>query len=93
MEVESEDFNRRWRVWSHDERAAHALPTPTMIERFLEPDLTWKTVAFEPGFLVMPTRGKLGLPSTSFPFDTLCGLADLVPGFLAEDYPDLGSAP
>lgn len=87
VEVESEEFNRRWRVWSRDERAAHALLTPRMIDRFLSDDLTWKSVAFEPGYLVMCSNGKLDLPSTSLPFDTLCDIADLVPAFLAQDYP------
>lgn len=87
VEVESEEFNRRWYVWSRDVRAAHAILTPRMIERFLEPDLTWHTVAFEPGLLFMCANGKLDLPVTPPPFDTLCDIADLVPGFLAQDYP------
>jgi hypothetical protein len=87
VDVESEDFDRRWRVWSRDERAAHALLTPRMIERFLEPDLVLKTITFEPGFLMTCEKGKLDLPDTPLPFDTLCDLADLVPAFLAQDYP------
>jgi hypothetical protein len=87
VEVESEEFNRRWRVWSRDVRAAHAILTPTMIDRFLDDDLTWKTVTFEPGFLIMCADGKLDLPSTPLPLDTLCDIADIVPGFLTQDYP------
>jgi hypothetical protein len=87
VEVESEEFNRRWFVAAENKRAAHALLTPRMIERFLQEDLNWKTVGFEPGLLMTCTRGKLDLPKTMPPFDTLCDIADLVPDFLAQDFP------
>ncbi|MBN2176592.1 MAG: DUF3137 domain-containing protein [Demequinaceae bacterium] len=87
VEVESDEFNRRWFVASRDQRAAHALLSPRMIERFLEYDLNGKTAIFEPGNLIMCDRGRLDLPATPLPFDTLCDLAELVPDFLAQDYP------
>jgi hypothetical protein len=87
VDVESEEFNRRWFVAAEDKRAAHALLTPRMIERFLQDELNWRTVTFEPGLLATCTMRKLDLPRTRPPFDTLCDIADLVPAFLAQDYP------
>jgi hypothetical protein len=88
VEVESDDFNREWKVWTRDKRAAHALLSPRMIERLLERDLAGRTIAFEPGMVFTATAGKLDLPATEQPFDLLCDLADLVPPFLEQDYPE-----
>ncbi|MCJ7832526.1 MAG: DUF3137 domain-containing protein [Actinobacteria bacterium] len=86
VEVESEEFNRLWKVWSRDERAAHAILTPRMIERLLARDAVGQPLAFEPGFLMTYEKGKLDLPSSPIPLDLLGEIADLVPEFLAEDY-------
>lgn len=86
VDVESEEFNRRWHVWSDDSRIAHALLTPRMIERFLKPDLNWQTVNFEPGWLFVCTGLKLDLSITPSVTDVLCDIAELVPAFLEEDH-------
>ncbi|MCJ7832525.1 MAG: DUF3137 domain-containing protein [Actinobacteria bacterium] len=87
VEVESEAFNRRWHVSSHDVRATRAILTPRMIDRLLASDLIWKAVIFEPGFVLVYTDGPSGGWFNESMLDTVCDIADLVPGFLAEDYP------
>ncbi len=86
VEVESEEFNRRWRVWSRDARVAHAILVPTMIDRLLEADAQKVPFVFEPGLLMTYTEGMLNLPRFVSRVDLVCGVADLVPKFLAEDY-------
>jgi hypothetical protein len=86
IEVESEEFNRRWRVWSRDARAASAILVPTMIDRLLKSDAQKVPFVFEPGLLMTYEDGKLNLPRFVSRVDLLCSIADLVPKFLAEDY-------
>lgn len=51
--VESADFNARRRVEATDVRAAHAMLTPTFIERLLAPDAHGFTVTTLPGALMV----------------------------------------
>lgn len=87
VQVESAEFNREWRVWSHDERAAHGLLTPRMIERMLKSDTRGHPWVLEPGKLITTHNKKLDLEWLDARLATLGAIADLVPGFLAEDYP------
>ena len=50
--VESNDFNERWAVKCVDERVAHALFTPPMIERFLRPDIQGHSFIIEGAAIV-----------------------------------------
>ena len=52
LDVESDAFNKKWRIRTLDKRAAHALLTPKMIERLLADDFAGKPFFLEKGFLV-----------------------------------------
>ena len=86
IDVESEDFNRHWRVWSKDQRAAHAILAPNVIQRLLQPDASSRPFVFEPGLLMTYEAGPRDLTVAEERLDRLCDVADLVPKFLADDY-------
>lgn len=87
VQVESAQFNRLWKVWSRDERTAHAVLTPRMIERLLEQDAQSRAYAWEPGVLYAAVPGAMTLAFVDSLVPILGQLADLVPNFLAEDHP------
>jgi len=86
IDVESEDFNRRWRVWTRDPKVAHAILVPTVIDRLLQADAQKVPFVFEPGLLATYADGKLDLVTFVSRVDLLCGIADLIPKYLADDY-------
>jgi hypothetical protein len=87
VRVESAQFNRLWKVWSRDQRAAHAVLTPRMIERLLEQDARSRAYALEPGVLYTAVSGTITFAFVDSLVPILGQIADLVPSFLAEDYP------
>ncbi len=86
LDVESDAFNRMWRVQTDDERAAHALLTPTMIERLMQADFVGEPFFLEKGYLVHFAEG----PRSEYEVDSMLSLCsnflDLIPAFVREDY-------
>jgi hypothetical protein len=86
LSVESNAFNQMWRVRAVDERAAHSLLTPRMIERMLEPDFAGRALFLENGFIVHYVQE----PRSEFWVDAMLAhcqaFLDLVPAFVQEDY-------
>ena len=84
LKVESHEFNQRWKVWFEDERTAHAILTPRMIERFLAPDTARRGYVFEGRMLFTYTRGQSDLSDLHQVVTGLYSILDLVPQFLFE---------
>jgi hypothetical protein len=85
LNVESHEFNQRWKVVADDERIGHAVLTPRMIERFLQPDVTGRTFAFEGSALMSASPQVSDLGDLQLVVSALHSIVDLVPAFLFED--------
>jgi len=84
LNVESHEFNQRWKVWCEDERAGHGVLTPRMIERFLQPDLGGRGVVIEGPCLMTYTQGQSDLTDLTQTVGLLHEINDLIPPFLFE---------
>ena len=82
VEVESREFNRRWRVWSRDQQAAHALLAPHVIDMLLSTAWLGDSVVFEPGRAFTYRRGAATFAHAEKTLDDLCDLVDAVPDFV-----------
>ena len=86
LDVESHEFNQQWKVWFADERAAHAIFTPRMIERFLRPDVGGRAFTFEGSALVGISPQVSDLGDLPLVVAALHSIVDLVPQFLFDDH-------
>jgi hypothetical protein len=84
LEVESHAFNQRWKVVCVNERTGHAILTPRMIERFLQPDVGGRAYTFEGAALVGIAPEASDLGDLQLVVELLNSIADLVPRFLFE---------
>ena len=84
LDVESHEFNQRWKVWCDDERSGHAVLTPRMIERLMQSDLSGRAVVFEGALLFSYAPGISDLGELPMVVRALNEIADLVPRFLFE---------
>ena len=84
LDVESHEFNERWKVWCDDDRSGHAVLTPRMIERFLQPDVSGRAFVFEGRLLCSYAPGMTDLRELPLVVGALNEIADLVPRFLFE---------
>ncbi|MGC4174195.1 DUF3137 domain-containing protein [Demequina sp.] len=82
LDVESHEFNQRWKVVCDDERVGHAILTPRMIERFLQPDVGGRAFAFEGSALVSASQQVSDLGDLQLVVGALNSIVDLVPPFL-----------
>lgn len=82
IEVESREFNRRWRVWTRDERVAHAMLAPHVIDMLLGTEWLGDSIVFEPGRAFIYRTGSATFESSARALDELCDLVDTIPGFV-----------
>ena len=92
LDVESHDFNQRWKVVADDERVGHAVLTPRMIERFLQPDVGGRTFAFEGAALMSASPQVSDLGDLQMVVTALHSIVDLIPPFLFDDRAGSGAA-
>lgn len=86
LAVESEEFNRAWRVTAVDERAAHALLTPRVIERLVRAARDAVRTVWSGPVIVTVDRGSVRDTGTlARRLDLVTDLASLVPGFARSD--------
>jgi len=85
LEVESHEFNQKWKVWFDDQQAAHAIFTPRMIERFLQPDVGGRAFTFEGSALVGISPHVSDLGDLQLVVGALNSIVDLIPPFLFEN--------
>jgi hypothetical protein len=88
LDTESEDFNKRWKVWCEDERLGHAVLAPHMIELLLRPDLQGRAYVFEGRALMTYRAGHTDLTETPWLVSVLAQIVDLIPPFLLDDGAD-----
>lgn len=84
VRVESAAFNDRWVVVAEDERAAHALLQPRVIDRLLQPDLDDVELCFAGGWVLTEQPADTRVPDYARHRRIVAEVAALVPGFLAD---------
>lgn len=87
IQMESAEFNARWRVVSADARFAHAVLQPRLMARLLEPDVEGMSMLVEDRDIALFAPGRT-LPSDVEPRAALLAeLVRMVPRYLPDDHP------
>ncbi|MDN4472266.1 hypothetical protein [Demequina zhanjiangensis] len=86
VDVESHEFNRRWRVLADDPRYAHAVLNPLMIDRLLRTDVEGLALRFEGSALMAWRSGPQGVESLASRLGALTGVARQIREHVVVDY-------
>ena len=86
LTVESAQFNQLWKAVCDDERIGRAILTPSMIERFLQPDLYGMVVSIEGLALWIASPGASDLIELDSVVDQLYSIAGLIPAFVFDGH-------
>ncbi|WP_062205524.1 hypothetical protein [Demequina salsinemoris] len=86
IDVESDEFNKRWRVTADDPAFAHAVLAPTVIEALLAPVLKGRIVFIEGDALVVAKERPSDLSDLDAVLDAVSTVRDAVPPFVFTDY-------
>lgn len=86
IQFESEDFNRAWRVRAADERFAHAVVHPRLMERLLRPDACRTSVRIEGTDVLTWAVGNPDLDALPRRLAVLAAVVDAVPDFVWQDH-------
>lgn len=82
LNVESHEFNQRWKVWCADERVGHAMLTPAVIADLLKPGWAGRSLTIEGRLLMTYAEGHTDLADLEQSVSALYGLVDAFPEFL-----------
>ena len=91
LDVESYEFNRRWRVLCNDPRYAHAVLDPRMVERLLKPDALDLAIRIEGGAVMAWQAGRMGTDTLARRLGVLTAVARRIPAHVVREYQDLGA--
>lgn len=86
LEVESHAFNERWRVWTEQERVAHAILAPDMIAHLLKPEYEDFPLIIENGLLYTHRDGRQDLSDLYARLDPLVDMLAEVPDFVLAEH-------
>lgn len=84
--LESEDFNRAWRVRAADERVAHAILHPRLMERLLRPDAVGRSVRIEGTDVLCWSPGSPRTEAVAARLTLMAAVADAIPRFVWLDH-------
>lgn len=90
VDVESYEFNQRWRVITNDQRYAHAVLDPRMIERLLQLDVQGLAVRIDGGAVYVWSMGRKGVDTLARRLGVVSGIARHIPKHVLREYKDLG---
>ncbi|WP_084104570.1 hypothetical protein [Demequina sp. NBRC 110056] len=90
VDVESHEFNARWRVIADDARYAHAVLDPRMIERLLSPDAWGAAIRIEGGAVYTWTPGRQGVDALAKSLGLVAGIARRIPPHVLREYRERG---
>lgn len=82
LDIESFEFNERWKVWCEDERVGHAILTPALISFLLEPGWVGRGIVIEGNKLMTYAAGHTDLRDLEGVVAGLYGIRDHIPEFL-----------
>ncbi|MCC2315789.1 DUF3137 domain-containing protein [Cellulomonas xiejunii] len=86
LQLELEAFNREYRVVAADERTAHAVLHPRLMERLLQPHLVGRPWRIENTWLVTWEDGRTDVDQIAARLMTLTAVADAVPRHVWQDH-------
>jgi len=86
LEVESHAFNERWRVWTEEDKVAHAILPPDMIAHLLKPEYEDFPLIIENGLLYTFRDGKQDLSDLYARLDPLVDMLAEVPDFVLDEH-------
>lgn len=87
--VESYDINERWRMRCADERFAHEVLHPRLLERLDRTALPGLCLLVQGSDVVVHTPGPTAFASIEPMVDLVLDLVSLLPAYLPDDYPPL----
>lgn len=90
IDVESYEFNQRWRVLCDDARYGHAVIDPRMIERLLQADVDGMAVRIEGGAVYVWSQGRRGADDLARRLTVVSGIARRIPAHVIREYTELG---
>ena len=86
LEVESEDFNRRWRVTARDPKFAHDILHPRVLERLVRGDTSGMSIRIEGTDILCWTTGTPDLDLAGARLGVLRSIVDAVPRYVWLDH-------
>jgi hypothetical protein len=86
IELESEEFNRVWRVGAGDHRFAHAVLHPRLMERLLRPDARGMSWRIEGSDILSWSTGAPRTEAIAPRLQVLAAVVDAVPRFVWLDH-------
>lgn len=86
IQLESEDFNRAWRITAPDERFAHAVLHPRLMERLLQADARGVPLRIEGTDILCWTGGAPRLETIATRLQVMAAVVDAVPRFVWLDH-------
>ncbi|WP_062304166.1 hypothetical protein [Demequina subtropica] len=92
VEVESHEFNRRWRVVTRDPRYGHDVIDPRMIERLLQPDAQGRSIRISGGAVLTWTAGREGVDTLAKRLDVVVGVARRIPAHVVRRFSEGGGS-
>ncbi len=90
VEMESYDFNRRWRVKSADRKYAMDVIDPRMMERLMAYDFDGAAIRIEGGAVMMWSAGRVGVSDLARRLDLLVSVATRIPAHVTRRFTELG---
>lgn len=86
IQLESEAFNARWRVEARDQKFAHDVVHPRLMERPLAADASGLSLRVEGTSILTWTMGSPRYEDVARRLQVLCAIADAVPRFVWLDH-------
>ncbi len=90
IDVESHEFNRRWRVMTNDPRYAHSVLDPRMVERLLHTDVEGLAIRIEGGAVYVWSMGRQSSVNLARRLGVVTGIARRIPEHVIREYRELG---
>lgn len=92
IEVESHEFNARWRVIARDRKYGHDVIDPRMIERLLAWDAHGRSIRIDGGAVMVWGPGREGVDTLAKRLDVVVGVARRIPAHVLRRYEEQGHA-
>ena len=86
LEMESDDFNERWRVESAEPKLAYDVVHPRLMERLLQPDARDLFLRIEGADILSWRPGMPDVDTVASRLDVLGAVVDAVPPFVWQDH-------
>lgn len=90
VEMESHDFNSKWRVKCADRKYAMDVVDPRMMERLLQYDMLDYSIRIEGGAVMMWHSGRLGTEDLSRRLDAVVAIAHRIPEHVLRRFREAG---